>query len=140
MGKTALTQCFVSDGTHFAKNYTMVSACDSKSLLQYNLPPSLPSTTKTTGVDISVKAVRIPDTDVTVVRCSLEEYPTGVPTDVECLHVSSAGTLHPRLSWEGGILRLCSSVRKFSFSPLRTYTSIPPSPPPLPPSGTIQGW
>lgn len=43
VGKSALTQNFASDGTHFAKSYNM-----------------------TTGVDVCVKAVHLPDTDATV--------------------------------------------------------------------------
>lgn len=67
VGKSAITQSFASDGTQFAKAYNMVGGCQISAEWTINQPCYSPLL-QTTWVDICVKAIQIPDTDVTVVR------------------------------------------------------------------------
>ena len=63
VGKTALAQLFRSDGAHFQKNYTL-----------------------TTGVDLVVKTVPVPDTGDSVVS-----GPLAPPEGAQCCPSSACG-------------------------------------------------
>ena len=65
VGKSALVQNFISDGTKFPKSYSMVRCLLLATPVFVVI--ALHSLVQTTGVDILVKAVPIPETDATVV-------------------------------------------------------------------------
>ena len=68
---------------------------------------------QTTGVDVCVKTVHLPDTDATVVWACVFLLSVSELACVTALMIH-AGAVHSRLCRKGGVLRLCATVCKCS--------------------------